>query len=317
MLGLWLEDRTLSLRHDLEPPRREGEALIRVRMSGICGTDLELTRGYYPFTGVLGHEFVGEVVESPDPAWVGARVVGEINAACGNCAACRANMPTHCENRSVLGILGRHGAHAGYVSLPLENLHRVPDNVPDEAAVFTEPLAAALEILEAVHVHPSDRVLLLGAGRLGQIIARVLRLTGVDLAVVARHAHQQDLLRPLGVHLLAAEDITPRAWDVVVEATGAPSGLALAQRALRPRGRLVLKSTYAGEAQLNLSPWVVNEWTVVGSRCGPFAPALRLLAQELVDPRPLIEARYPLEQALAAMAYARQRGTMKVLLENA
>ncbi len=316
MLALWLEDRTLSLRRDLSPPRREGEALIRLRLSGICGTDLELTRGYYPFTGIIGHEFVGQVEEAPDPAWVGARVVGEINAACGHCAACRANMPTHCQNRTVLGILNRHGAHAQYLSLPLENLHRVPEAVPDEAAVFTEPLAAALEILQGTHIRPDERVLLVGAGRLGQMIARVLRLTGADLAVVARHPRQRDLLRPLGVRLLEAEAVPAGAWDVVVEATGSPGGLALATRALRPRGRLVLKSTYAGETQLNLSPWVVHEWTVIGSRCGPFAPALRLLETGLVDPRPLIEARYPLAEALAAMEHAARRGALKVLLEG-
>ncbi len=315
MQALWLENQQLALRADLALPHRPDEALVRVRLAGICGTDLELARGYYPFRGVPGHEFVGEVVSAPDAAWVGRRVVGEINVSCGNCAACRANMPTHCENRSVLGILNRNGAHAEYLSLPLQNLHPVPDEVPDEAAVFTEPLAAALEILEGAHIRPAERVLLVGAGRLGQVIARVLRLTGCELAVVARHERQRQLLQPLGVAVLSEDEVRPRSWDVVVEATGSPGGLELSRQALRPRGRLVLKSTYAGTAQLKLSPWVVDELTVIGSRCGPFAPALRLLAMGLVTVQPLIEARYPLSAGLAAMEHAASRGALKVLLQ--
>ncbi len=314
MRALWLEDQHLTLRTDIAPPQRDGEALVRVRLSGICGTDIALLHGYYPFTGIIGHEFVGEVVAAPDESWLGARVVGEINVACGTCAACRANMPTHCERRTVLGILNRHGAHAEYLSLPLDNLHRVPENVPDEAAVFTEPLAAALEILERTPLRPTERVLLIGAGRLGQLIARVLRLTGVDLAVVARYETQRNLLHGLGIRTLAAEAVTPRAWDFVVEATGSPDGLALAKRALRPRGRLALKSTYPGQTAVDLSSWVVDEITVSGSRCGPFAPALRLLASGLVDPRPLIAASYSLDEALPAMQKAQSRGVLKVLL---
>lgn len=316
MKGLWLENRTLALRRDLPLPRSDEEALVRVRLSGICATDLELVRGYYPYTGVLGHEFVGEVVEAPDPAWVGRRVVGEINAACGTCENCRRGMPTHCEKRTVLGIVGRDGAHAEYLRLPLENLHPVPDDVSDEAAVFTEPLAAALEILEQAHIRPTERVLLIGAGRLGQLIARVLRLTGADFHVVARHERQQALLAAVRVPWVTAEMAAASRWDVVVDATGSPAGLELATQCLRPRGRLVLKSTYAGDAAVNLSRWVVDEWTVIGSRCGPFAPALRLLTSGLVDPLPLIEARYSLEEALAAMEHAARPGALKVLLEN-
>jgi len=315
MLGLWLENKELRLRHDIASPKREGEALIRVRMSGICGTDLELTRGYYPFTGVIGHEFVGEVVDAPDSSWLGARVVGEINAACGHCAACRANMPTHCENRTVLGILNRDGAHAEYLSLPLENLHRVPENIPDEKAVFAEPIAAALEILEGTHIHPSDRVLLVGAGRLGQVIAQVLRLTGADLHVLARHPRQKEILRSFNIALTDEDSIQPRRWDVVVDATGSSAGLDIATRALRPRGRLVLKSTYAGKAEVAVSPWVVDELTLIGSRCGPFTPALRLLDAGLVDPTLLIDALYPLGKAVEAMQVAHQRGRLKILLE--
>lgn len=314
MRALWLEDRALSVR-EIAVPDVAGEALVEVRLSGICGTDLELVRGYYPYTGIIGHEFVGEVVSAPDSSWVGARVVGDINAACGRCEACMNGRPTHCENRTVLGIAGREGVHAQYTTLPLANLHRVPDGVADEAAVFTEPLAAALEILEQVHVLPSDRVLLVGAGRLGQLIAQVLALTVAHLRVVARHDHQKALLHASGVATIAAEEVEPRRWDVVVEATGSSSGFDLACAAVRPRGTLVLKSTYRGEVTLDLRPFVVDEITVVGSRCGPFAPALRLLERGDVDPTVLIAARYDLGDAVAAMEEAARPETMKVLLE--
>jgi 2-desacetyl-2-hydroxyethyl bacteriochlorophyllide A dehydrogenase len=316
MQALWLEDRQLSLR-EIEVPKVAGEALVRVTLSGICGTDIELSRGYYPFTGVIGHEFVGEVVESPDPTWTGRRVVGEINAVCGTCEACRNGRPTHCEARTVLGIVQRHGAHAEYVTLPLANLHEVPPDVPNEAAVFTEPLAAAIEILQQIHVRPDDRVLLVGAGRLGQLVAQVLALTGARLHVVARHELQRELLHARGIETIAEGDIEPRRYDIVVEATGSPSGLDLAREALRPRGTLVLKSTYHGEVTLDLAPFVVNEITIVGSRCGPFEPALRMLERGDVDPTPLIGERYPLAQAIEAVSAAQRPGAMKVLLRSA
>jgi 2-desacetyl-2-hydroxyethyl bacteriochlorophyllide A dehydrogenase len=313
MKALWLEEGALSVRERLVPELR-GEALVRVRVSGICGTDLELARGYYPFTGVIGHEFVGEVVQSPDPEWAGARVVGEINVSCGSCDACLAGRPTHCERRIVLGIDGRDGAHAECLTLPLRNLHRVPDSVPDDAAVFTEPLAAALEILEQVQVLPGDRVLLVGAGRLGQLVAQVLALTGAHLRVVAKYDLQKSLLAAGGIDTIEPDEVESRRWDVVVEATGSPSGFDLAARALRPRGTLVLKSTYRGEVTLALAPFVVDEITIVGSRCGPFAPALGLLERGEVDPLPLIARDYPLERAIEAMEEAARPGTMKVLL---
>jgi len=313
MKALWLEDRALSIR-ELPTPIPTGEALIRVRVSGICGTDLELVRGYYPFTGIIGHEFVGEVVESPDPSWVGARVVGDINVACGHCEACAAARPTHCEHRTVLGITDRNGVHAEYMTLPLANLHRVPDSVSDDAAVFTEPIAAAIEIIEQVHVLPTDRVLLIGAGRLGQLVAQVLALTGARLRVVAKHDSQKTLLAARGIEVIEADEVEPRRWDVVVEATGSPSGFDLAARSVRPRGTIVLKSTYRGDVTLALAPFVVDEITIVGSRCGPFAPALRLLERGDVDPLALISARYPLKEALTAMEFASGPGVMKVLL---
>ncbi len=317
MHGLWLEGQRLSYREDLPTPEPgPGEALIQLRLAGVCATDLEMVRGYYPFTGVPGHEFVGQVVAAPDaPEWVGRRVVGEINLTCGACRFCRMGMPTHCERRTVLGILGHDGVFAEYFTLPIENLHLVPDEVPDEMAVFTEPLAAALEILQQVHVRPTDRVLVVGAGRLGMLIAWTLSLTGADVSAVVRRDRQRELLAPYGVQALAADEVPPQGMDLVVEATGNPQGLSLAKQALRPRGTLVLKSTFAGDTTLNLAPFVVDEVTVVGSRCGPFAPALRHLAQRRVDPRPLIEARYSLAQGEAAFEHAARPGVFKVLLE--
>jgi 2-desacetyl-2-hydroxyethyl bacteriochlorophyllide A dehydrogenase len=311
--ALWLEDGQLSVR-EIDVPPADGEALVRVTLSGICGTDLELARGYYPYTGVIGHEFVGEVVHAGEPEWVGERVVGEINAACGSCPMCRRGLPTHCGARTVLGIVARDGAHAEHVRVPVANLHRVPDGVPDEAAVFTEPLAAALEILEQVHIRPGDRVLLVGAGRLGQLVGRVLALTGAHVRALARYERQVELLAAGGVTCIAEDEVGERCWDVVVEATGSPSGLETARAALRPRGTLVLKSTYRGEVTLDLAPFVVDEITIVGSRCGPFAPALELLERGAVDPVPLIEARYPLARAIEAMEAAALPGAMKVLL---
>jgi threonine dehydrogenase-like Zn-dependent dehydrogenase len=313
--ALWLEDGTVTVR-EVEPETRENEALIQVTLSGICGTDLEIVRGYYPYTGVLGHEFVGEVVAAPQASLVGKRIVGEINAACGACAACDRGQPTHCEDRTVLGIVERDGAHAEYLSLPVENLHIVPDNVTDEAAVFTEPLAAALEILEQVDIGPDDRVLIVGAGRLGQLVAQVLSLTGAHLRVVAKHPRQQELLGARVIETVAAVDVEPRTWDIVVEATGSPSGLDLARTALRPRGTLVLKSTYAGEVTLDLSPFVVDEITIVGSRCGPFDRALGLLERADVDPTILIDERFPLDEGVDALEAATRPGTLKVLLDR-
>jgi threonine dehydrogenase-like Zn-dependent dehydrogenase len=319
MNALWLENNRLDFR-DVPQPQNSTEALIRVRRAGICGTDLEMVKGYYPFAGIPGHEFVGEIVSLPESnsaleSIKNKRVVGEINVSCGSCEQCRGGRPTHCENRTVLGIKNRDGIFAEYVNLPLENLHPVPDSVPDEMAVFTEPLAAALEIQQQVQIRPTDRILLVGAGRLGQLIAQTLALTGADLRVLARHPAQKDLLTKRGIKLIDEADIQPWRWDVVVEATGSPAGFDIARKAVRPRGTFVLKSTYKGEMTLNLSPIVVDEVTIVGSRCGPFEPALRLMEQKLVDPTVLIAAEYSLSDALKAFAEAAKSGMLKVLVK--
>ena len=272
--------------------------------------------GYYPFTGILGHEFVGVVEDSRgDPHWIGKRVVGEINVACGVCPACRRCQPTHCVQRTVLGIQDLNGAFAQYLTLPLANLHLVPDKVSDDEAVFTEPLAAALEILEQVHIHPSDKVLVIGAGRLGQLIAQVLRRTACDLHIVTRYQYQRVILGKLGINLISEKDVGFGKMDIVVEATGSPGGFNLARQAVRPRGTVVLKSTYAGTMTFNPSSIVVDEVTLVGSRCGPFAPALDLLEMKKVDPIPLISARFPLHQGLEAFKQAGKPGTFKVILD--
>jgi threonine dehydrogenase-like Zn-dependent dehydrogenase len=314
MNALWLEDNKLSLRN-ISQPQKPNEALIRIRKAGICSTDLELIRGYYPYTGVIGHEFVGEVVEAADASWVGQRVVGDINVVCGQCEQCRNGRSTHCEQRSVLGIVNRDGTFAEYTTLPVANLHRVPESVPDEMAVFTEPLAAALEIQDQIQVKPTDRVLLVGAGRLGQLIAQTLALTGCDLRVLARHAHQKKLLKSRAIRTIAEEEIQPWRWDIVIEATGSPDGFSLARRAIRPRGTMVLKSTYKGDMSVNFSSIVVDEINLVGSRCGPFEPALRLMEARQVDPTVLIAAEFNLGQALKAFERAAETGVLKVLVK--
>ncbi len=315
MLALWMEDRCLTIREDVRVlPLPPGEARVRVLLAGICNTDLELLKGYHPYTGIPGHEFVGVVEEGPE-GLAGRRVVGEINAACGGCPACRSGRRTHCPRRTVLGIAGRHGAFAEYLDLPAGNLHTVPGDLPDEVAVFTEPLAAALEILEQVPIGPGERVLVAGDGKLGQLVARALALSGCRLLAIGRHRRKLELLAAAGIAVAAPEEAEAAAFDVAVECTGNPEGFALARRALRPRGTLVMKSTYAGALTLDASGLVVDEITLVGSRCGPFAPALRLLAEGKVDPRPLIDARYPLREGPAAFEHARRAGALKILLE--
>jgi threonine dehydrogenase-like Zn-dependent dehydrogenase len=315
MKGLWLENNQLELRTNIpipEPP--PGEALVRVLRAGICNTDLELIKGYYPYTGIIGHEFVGIVEQGPKQL-INQRVVGEINAACGNCRFCRRGQPTHCENRTVLGIVNRNGAFAEYLSLPIENLHLVPENVSTAAATFTEPIAAALEIQQQIQISKDDRVLVVGDGKLGQLIAQTLALTGCELLVVGRHEDKLINLAGKGIKTGLADSVTDRYFDISVDCTGNPEGFNIARRALRPRGKLILKSTYAGNLSLDASSLVVDEITLIGSRCGPFVPALELLATGKVDVQYLIDSSYPLSQGLEAFEKAKTKGVLKVLLE--
>jgi len=317
--GLWLDGGALKTRVDLDTPvPPAGEALVRVVKAGVCNTDLEMVRGYFAFRGTPGHEFVGVVEEAPgDPALRGKRVVGEINAACRTCATCRARRVTHCPNRTVLGILERNGAHAQYLTLPAINLHEVPAAVPDDVAVFAEPLAAALEVREQVAVGPGDRVVVVGSGKLGTLVALSLALTGCDLVVAGRNPTTLAPLAARGLRTAAPDALPAAGADVVVECTGNADGFAIARHAVRPRGTIVLKSTYHGGLTLDVAMVVVDEVTLVGSRCGPFAPALDLLARGKIDVAPLIAARYPLEDAARAYEHAARPGTLKVLIDAA
>ena len=316
--GLWLENQKLALRNDLaDPEPAAGESLVRVTLSGICNTDLELCRGYYPFRGVLGHEFVGVVDASPDLSMVGRRVVGEINAVCHNCSTCNAGRTTHCENRTVLGIVGRDGAHADFLVLPTENLHVVPDSVSDDCAVFAEPLAAALQIKQQIDIRKADRVLVVGDGKLGLLIAQTLAATDCDLLVLGRHESKLETLAVRGIATTTRPDeIDDRSIDVAVECTGNRSGFEVARKAVRPRGTIVMKSTYAAEMTMNVAALVVDEITLIGSRCGPFAPALAMLETGAIDVVPMIHARYALDEALEAFEKTAEPGVLKVVLDR-
>lgn len=315
MQALWLENQKLQLRSDLETPKPPpGEALVKVLRAGICNTDIELLRGYYPYRGILGHEFVGIVKEGPENL-LNQRVVGEINAVCGKCRFCRSGNPTHCENRTVLGIVNRNGAFAEYLTLPVENLHPVPDNVDTDVATFTEPIAAALEIQQQVKITENEKVLVVGDGKLGQLVAQTLALTGCDLLAIGRHQEKLANLAAKGIKTGFTDAVTERNFDFAVECTGNPEGFETARKALRPRGTLVLKSTYAGKLTLDASSLVVDEITIIGSRCGPFPPALQLLAEGKIDVKGLIQSHYPLKDGLKAFETAQKKGVLKVLLE--
>ena len=315
MKGLWLENQQLQLSTDIPIPSvPPTEALVRVLRAGICNTDLELLRGYYPYTGILGHEFVGIVEQGPEHL-LNRRVVGEINAVCGTCRFCSSGNSTHCENRTVLGIVNRNGAFADYLTLPITNLHLVPEVISTDAATFTEPVAAALEIQQQISISANEKVLVVGDGKLGQLVAQTLALTDCELLVIGRHKQKLANLEARGIQTGFADIVTERAFDISVECTGNPEGFAIARQALRPRGTLVLKSTYAGNLSLDASSLVVDEITVLGSRCGPFLPALQLLAEGKVDVESLIQAHYPLTEGLAAFNHAQRRGMLKVLLE--
>lgn len=289
-------------------PSAESECSIRVLAAGICGTDLELMRGYAGFAGVPGHEFVGVVEQAPaeHAGWIGRRVTGEITVGCGSCDGCRMAGRGHCDRRSVLGIIGRDGAFAEYLSLPVRNLHAVPDAVADDAAVLVEPLAAACRVLEQVAVTPSTRSAVVGPGRLGLLVALVLREAGSDVVIVGRGEARMALARSLGFTTVAAAQTgrLARQFDLVVDATGQPDGLALAKTLVRPRGTIVLKSTFHGETHVALSPLVVDEVTLVGSRCGPFEAALDLLSRGRIETRALVDETYPLDRYADAFAAA-------------
>lgn len=315
MKGLFLNQQ-FSYESQLEEPKpKPDECLLAIRYAGICNTDIELSKGYKGgFIGIAGHEFVAEVIDG-DPAWIGKRVVGDINVSDHSCPTCLAGMPTHCENRKTVGIIDHNGAFAERMSLVTRNLHEVPEGVTDVEACFTEPLAAALEILEQVHIKPTDRVLLIGAGKLGLLIAQVLKLTGCDLKVVIRRSKQAHLLSKWGIAYGELSDFDKQKFDLVVDCTGNQAGLETAMERVRPRGTIVLKSTYATNANIAFSKIVVDEIKMIGSRCGPFEPALRLLKEKRVDVQSLVDGIYPIEDGLKAFQKATEPGALKILLE--
>lgn len=314
------------------PKLRRGWALVRVRMAGICNTDVEILRGYHAFRGTPGHEFVGEVAEAAGTAgqrkrWIGKRVAGEINVSCPAygykpvCEFCARGLKTHCARRTVLGIVSHDGAFAEFLTLPLENLHAVPETVPDEAAVFVEPLAAACEILEQVDRRKFREAAVLGDGKLAQLIALVLKASGLRVTMYGKHASKLALARRAGI---ATKKVfgderdslsVKERFRLVVEATGSPSGLRLAQEMTEARGTLVLKSTFHGAAPVETWPIVVKELTVIGSRCGPFAKAIELLHSGKIDPRGMITKRFALKDAAKAIEFAQRPDVMKVSLQ--
>jgi threonine dehydrogenase-like Zn-dependent dehydrogenase len=330
MLALRYENDLLAVKDVPLSPRVDGEALVRVSLSGICNTDVEIARGYAGFQGTLGHEFVGVIEEMPEDSAsrlgvdetsslrVGQRVVGEINAGCGHCELCRGGDARHCSKRTVLGIIGRDGAHAEYLQLPIANLLPVPDEVSDHRAVFVEPLAAALGIMERVAMTKDTLVAVIGDGKLGLLCAQVLALKSARLLLVGKHGTKLRIAAQRGIEtaIVAEARGREREFDVVVEASGVDNGFDLALHLLKPRGTLVLKSTFHGETKIEASRIVVNEISIVGSRCGRFAPALALLTQNAVDVESLISEEHPLRDAVHAMQRATERGILKVLLRQ-
>jgi threonine dehydrogenase-like Zn-dependent dehydrogenase len=315
MLALRVDKKQLTVR-DISKPLSENEALVRVTLSGICNTDLEIARGYAGFKGTIGHEFVGVVEESPNGKLLGQRVVGEINAGCGKCELCKAGDPRHCPNRTVLGIVKRDGAHAEFLRLPIENLVKVPKLVADELAVFTEPLAAACGILERASITSSDRVAVIGDGKLGLLCSQVVALTGASVLLVGKHRPKLAIAERRGIETSKPKEAAKRAreFDVVVEASGAAPGFALALDLLRPKGKLVLKSTFNDKTEIDAARVVVDEISIIGSRCGRFKPAIDLLKKAAVDVESLISEEYPLNNGIRAMERAGERGVLKVLL---
>lgn len=311
--AIWFDGEAAAVTDQPVPSPDEGQAILRPSVAGICNTDLEIVRGYMGYTGILGHEMVGRVERGSD-GWRDKRVVSEINFACGRCARCREGLGRHCPNRSVMGILGQPGVFAEQVAVPEANLHEVPDGVSDEEAVFAEPLAAAFEIPEQVHIKPGLEALVLGDGKLGMLIAQVLHQVGARVLAVGKHDEHLAILRERGIRTTLLDDWDRTERDLVVEATGSKSGFEMAVAATRPRGTLVLKTTVADRGGIDLAPLVIDEITVVGSRCGPFAPALAALADGSIDVKSMIQARMPLDEGVTALEIAAERGALKVLL---
>ena len=299
-----------------KPVAQKGEALIRVLLAGICNTDYEITKGYMGYNGILGHEFVGIVEECEDKTLIGKRVVGEINNGCEECEMCHRGLQRHCENRQTLGIWKKDGCFSEYMTWPVKDLLIVPDSVTNEQAVFVEPLAAGLEILEQVHIQPCEKVVILGDGKLGLTTALALNACNLDVTLVGKHQNKLDIAKNQGVKTILLDELQiKKEWDFVVEATGSVSGFETALNLTKPRGTLVLKSTVAASKEFNLAPVVIDEIRVQGSRCGKFAPALRLLENKKIDFTPMISGVYDIDDAIEAFEKNKEKNTLKVLIK--
>ncbi|MEN8262896.1 MAG: alcohol dehydrogenase catalytic domain-containing protein [Nitrospirota bacterium] len=311
-----LFDGDLKYREDHPVPNPgKDEALIRVTYAGICNTDIEITKGYMGFKGIPGHEFVGVVEKSDNRKLKGKRVTGEINIGCNTCSYCRDHLYNHCPKRSVLGILARDGVFAEYTTLPLKNLHELPDSVSDEEAVFIEPLAAAYEILEQVSISSSDKVCVLGDGKMGLLIGQVLSTTGCNLIVIGKHPEKLSILDELGINTKLSSQRKEKEFDIVVDCTGSRTGMETALGIVKPRGKIIIKTTVAKKGQLDLNGVVINELSLIGSRCGPFLPAINAIASRDIDLFPLISDVFKLEDGLKAFENAKKKGVMKVILK--
>jgi alcohol dehydrogenase len=316
MLAVHLHSGRVTVHEAARPARPAGFALIQVLVAGICNTDLELQRGYYGFSGIPGHEFVGRVIEADTPSWIGQRVAGEINLACGHCDFCVIGLGRHCPNRTVLGIVKHPGAFAEFLTLPEANLHFIPPEISDEQAVFIEPLAAACEILDQVRIPSGERAAVLGDGKLGLLIAQVLHAHGAHVTLFGRHEEKLRIARNVGIETSNKEQHSRAAFQLVVDATGSPEGLKEAIAMTRPRGTLIMKSTVHGEVPVDSASVIVNEITLVGSRCGRFEPAIELLRTGKIDVESMLSSEFPLRDAPAAFAEAARPGILKVLLRS-
>ena len=313
MRALFFHNKRLQLKRVPSPEPESNEALIKVLKAGICNTDIEILKGYMNFEGILGHEFVGKVIKAGKNQLIGKRVVGEINIGCGKCIYCINGKSNHCPSRKVLGILKKDGVFAEFVTLPLENLHVVPESISNEEAVFTEPLAASLRILEQVQIQKGDEVLVLGDGKLGLLIAQVINRKGCQTFCLGKHKRKLKILQNKGIEVFLLGDRIKKKFDVVIETTGNKSGIEKALKLMKPEGRIVLKSTYFGKSNIDLSQIVINEIHIIGSRCGPFKNALKWLENKSIDTESLIDGDYPLIHWKIAFKEAKKRGNLKIL----
>lgn len=318
MKAIFFDKKLNFVRNYPAPAPGKNEALVRIRMTGICNTDLEIIKGYMGFRGIIGHEFVGvvEKINGKTQRLIGKRVVGEINCGCGTCDWCAKGLKNHCPERTTLGIVKKDGAFAEYITLPNNNLLEVPENISDEEAVFAEPLAAAFEIMEQIHIKPADRILVMGDGKLGILCSLVLNLAHADVTLTGKHEKKLKIAEGQHVSTVKFKDLKIRkVYDVVVEATGAAKGFGMALQLVKPRGTVVLKSTVAEVRKMNLAPVVIDEISVIGSRCGPFKKAVRALSGRLIDVKPLITGIYPFDRAEEALRKAAERDSLKVIMD--